>query len=414
MRLESALYANRSGTLVHGQAISVISDNISNSNTTAYKSSKVQFSDLLSGTNSSDNSSLAVSGSGVQLQSVKPIFQNGVIEFTGKNLDLAIEGNGFFLVGDADNPLYSRAGTFGLNDEGLLVNGAGDEVLGYTGDSETLGTLDMVNVVVSAEATSRITLKGNLDSRSPITTIPDTIDEFTDIGESATTSTVFSSVDSLGEQHDILFALYKTAPNTWKARAYIDGGEVGGTAGAPVQIGEETTLNFSSTGGLTGEVLLTATPAYSNGSNPGNFAVDLSNYVQLATGSEIKLVSSDGQLGGSVESYDAKSDGRLFATLDSGTQTLIGTIALANFTNVDGLQRAGNSAYVEGTNVGTRTVDNPGESGLGELRGGSLERSTVDLAEQYVELIFYQRGFQANAQNLSTVSQLLQQIISLK
>jgi len=419
MRLESALYSSREGLTAHGQAISVIGDNISNANTTGFKGSRVEFADLLSsGGGANANTDIASSGSGVSVRSIRQSHQAGVIEFTGRSLDMGIGGNGYFILADGDRQVYSRAGNFGVNGDGILVNSDGLPVLGYAGEfGGELGPLDLTNFDGGGAATGEVSLFGNLNSSAGLTDLPVDPQSFREIGQEASYMSNVRVFDSLGEGHDVTLAFFKTDINTWTVQAYIDGGAVGGEAGVPVQIGDNAILNFTEQGLIdeanADQAIINAAPGYDNGAAAGDFIIDLSSFSQFAGGSQLNSVTQDGQGAGDVTDYEVRADGQLFAVLDSGSRVLIGTIPLASFTNADGLQRTGNGLFVQGTDVGDVTIGRAGEAGMGPLQGSALELSTVDIASQFVDLILYQRGYQASSQTLNAASELLRNTIQL-
>jgi flagellar hook protein FlgE len=419
MRLESALFSSREGLTAHGQAISVIGDNISNANTTGFKGSRVEFADLLSnGGGANANTEKSTSGSGVAVRSIRQSHQGGVIESTGRSLDVGIGGNGFFILGDGDRQVYTRAGNFGINADGILVNSDGLPVLGYPGDfGNDLGPLDMTNFERAGTVTGEVNLFGNVNSSLGPTDLPVDPESFREIAQTASFMSSARVFDSLGEGHDVTLAFFKTDVNTWTAQAYIDGSEVGGEAGVPVQIGNNAVLNFTEQGLIAEEnaaqAIINANPAYANGAAAGDFAIDLSGFSQFAGGSQINSVTQDGQGAGDVTDYEVRSDGQLFAVLDSGSRVLVGTIPLATFTNLDGLQRTGNTIFAQGTDVGEVSIGRAGEGSFGPLQGSALELSTVDIATQFVDLILYQRGYQASSQTLNAASELLRSTIQL-
>lgn len=406
MRLESALYSSREGLSVHGQAISVVGDNISNANTVGFKTSRVEFADLLE------------IGSGVQMQRVRNIHESGLVESTGRALDVAIEGNGFFVIGDAANPAYSRAGNFSMRADGVLVNSNGQSVLGISGDGTTLGEINLLNINGGAgEATTEASIAGNLDARSAVTVAPANPATFLDLGQATSFIGALTVFDSLGTAHDISMAYTKTGLNTWTAQAYIDGGEVGGTPGQPVQIGNNATVTFNTSGVIEeanqGAAQITGAPAYSNGAAAGNFIIDLSTMTQQSITSQLTGLSQNGASKGSVENYRFDGDGEIYAVLDTGTELLLGRLQLATMGNPDSLNRTGQNLFAATPDTTAITIGNAGEGSFGEIAGSSLERSTTDLAGAFVELVLYQRGYQANSQTLSAANELIRDTIGL-
>ena len=431
MRLEGALFASREGITAHGSAISVISDNISNSNTVGFKRSRTEFSDIMAEGYEGRQSQTEVGGSGVMVNEVRAVQESGMIEATGRALDAGIDGNGFFMVGDADNTYYTRAGNFQMRADGVLVNSDGQAVLGFSGTGTTLGEINLLDVPTAAQATSMMTMYGNVDATLGIKTAPAAPASFSDLAKAASSISVVEIYDSLGESHGVTLAWTKTAAGGWNVQAYVDGGEVsGGTAGTPQLVGNvdlqfgsdgiiaeanranaRITLNaiqFASgaTGGGTGEA---APPAGSTGA----VAIDLSNMTQYAAPSQNSGITKDGSSPGQIMGYEILKDGTITAQLDNGRTVTMGTLQLATFRNLDGLQRVGNSNYSATTEAGERTTGSPGSAAFGQLAGSSLERSTVDIATEFVDLVLYQRGYQANSQVLSAATQMIKDTIGL-
>lgn len=416
MRLESALYTSREGLNAHGQAIGVIGDNISNVSTIGYKASRSEFEDLVSEGAGRESYAVTGGGSGVAVSRIRQIHETGVIEFSGRTLDVAIAGRGFFMVGTPDNPSYTRAGNFEISEEGLLVDAQGQPVLGSVGTAEagTLSSLNLLDIDVSGTATSLATLTANLNASDAISAPPEAPATFREVAAAASFAGSLTVYDSLGSEHAVNLSFFKTENNTWTAQAYIDGSEVGQEAGVPVLLGE-TSLVFGDDGLLPEGTAanIAATAAYSNGAAAGNFTIDLSNFTQYATASQLSGIVQDGQGTGEITGYEFRKDGRLVAVLSNGNQINVGTIQLADFTNLDGLQRAGNNLFVQAQGAGAKEPGTPGTNGLGELEGSSLERSTVDLANQFVDLTLYQRGYQANSQIMNVTNDMLRDTLSL-
>jgi len=418
MRLESALYASREGLAVHGSAISVVGNNISNANTVAYKTSRAEFAELFSRTSEGQEGTAApATGNGVKLSRVRTLFEDGAIEQTSRSLDAGISGNGFFIVDYSGANAYTRAGNFQTDADGFLTNADGYRIQGYTGDATDLGDMNLLDVEASAVATSSAAVSGNIDAESVAGTAPTAPTSFDDLRSQSSFTGAVSVIDSLGAVHDIVLAYTRTAPNTWTAQAWIDAGDVGSTAGVPKQLGTNATLTFSTSGIIedanAAAALITADPAYANGAAAGNIAINLSGMTQFARTSQISNITQNGESGGDIKGYQIDSDGMLYGVLDSDRLTLIGRLPLAKFANVDGLQPIGNSLFQEGATSGERVVANPGEDGAGTLQGGALERSTTDIAGEFVNLVLLQRGYQANSQSMGVANQLLQQTIQL-
>jgi len=416
MRLESALFSSREGLISHGQAISVVGDNVSNANTVGYKSNRVEFEDLVPGGAQAGN--LPTTGSGSRVGRVRPILDTGVIETTGRALDVGIGGKGFFMVGSVEAPQYSRAGNFQIGSDGLLKTADGENVLGYSGtDTTTLGNINTRNLNVVAEPTTAATVFANVDSRSSETAAPLEPDSFNEVASLASFVTAIDVFDSLGESHDLSIAFFKTAPGAFTAQAYIDGGDVGGIKGVPTKVGAEIALSFDENGGITeasrAAAIINAAPAYSNSAAVGAFTIDLSNISQYSGTNQVSGVIRDGRYTGTISEYEFRSDGSLFAKLDTGQTLQVGTLPLANFINPDGLERGGQNRFIAGDAAGERSITLPGALGVAEIAPSSLERSTVDLANQFIDLVLYQRGYQASSQTLNAANNLLRDTIGL-
>ena len=418
MRLESAMMSGREGINAHGQALSVIGDNIANSNTTGFKESRVEFGDLFSeGSDGMQVDTMPTTGNGVFIKQVRQIYTAGAIESTGRELDVGIDGNGFFTVGTADNPLYTRAGNFTVDGAGQLVTSDGLPVLGVAPGGTTLGPLNFSTLSVTGAATSEGTISGNLDARQPINIPPTAPTSFSQLSNAGGFATALTVYDSLGTQRDVSLYYFRTADNQWTANAYVDGGDVGGVKGQPILVGS-TTLQFQPDGSIAeadkpGATLQAQNIVWAGGAAPGNIAMNLSGFSQFASTATISLNTQNGAAVGNVSGYAIGADGKVEALLDTGTRLLVGTIQLTDFANRDGLERVGSNMYRPSGDIGAIDPGSPGSGVYGSLQGGALERSTVDLSSQFVDLLLYQRGYQANSQTITAVNQLIQNTIGL-
>ena len=424
MRLETALYASREGLQAHGQAIAVVGDNIANANTTAFKESRIEFGDLMPDgeggrqTSTIDAANGSTSGSGVSVAAVRTIFEDGVIEFTGRDLDIALDGNGFLITNSVTDSVYTRAGNLTIDKNGLLSTTDGSPVMGFQGTGTTLGPINMQDIATTSSPTSKITMTGNVYAVTPTGTAltnPQTFNEL-NLNPGTVLNTV-SAYDSQGNSHDIVVAMTKTGTNKWVAQAFIDGGDVGGTAGVPKQIAPNKEITFEENGTISAAnkagAVLVATPAYSGGAAAGNFTIDFSGFTQNAGQNSIDNIARDGQGSGQVQGYNFAKDGTITAVLSSGSVVTVGKIQLADFANRDGLVRIGDGGYKATESAGDPILGNPTDNGLAGIQSGSLERSTVDIANQFVNLVVYQRGYQANSQTLSATNEMMRDTIAL-
>lgn len=418
MRLESALNTGREGITAHGQAIAIVGDNISNSNTVGYKTQTAMFGDIL-GEIPGDRVADVVSGAGdgVAIRRIQTNYSLGPINSTGRELDVALTGNGFFQVGDLANVQYTRDGSFLIDQNGMLTTSAGLPVLGYMGqDTTTLTPIDMKKVQVQIVPTSAGTVNGNLNSAANSTTPPVNPLTFRDLNAASSYSNLVSVYDSLGQPHEMLLSYFRTGVNTWTVQAHVNGSEVGQAAEQPILIGQ-TTLTFDTSGRIAPASLpqatLTANAAWTNGSNASNVAFDLSSFTQFAGGSIVNNVTQNGTGVGEIAGYEFTPQGAILATLTNGTRAQVGSLSVAAVQNRDGLVRSGSSTYAATQEAGTIQSGLAGAGARSRIATKSLESSNVDLAEQFVELVVLQRAYSANSKVISTASDVIKDTIAL-
>jgi flagellar hook protein FlgE len=423
------LFAGRSGIQSQGTGIAVLADNISNSNTTGFKQSRADFADLLAGNLSGGQS--VVTGSGSSVVSVTPVLTQGTLEFTGRGLDTAVDGNGYFVVQDqaSGQRFYSRAGNFKIDTDGNLLNQNGFRVLGFP--SSGAGGLQALNVNDRSQSsiqTTEVSIGGNLESDKPTTT-PPTVDAnnettFKDVSDAASYSTFLDVFDSLGAKHTVTLYYFHTVQGTgstdseWQVQAYVDGGDiVGGTAGKAHKIGETgTSLKFDSSGTRPGTLPdsdMEAQPAWVGGASVGDINFSFQPYTQFSTPSSVDNLSQDGTGSGNVVGFSIEPSGQLFAQLDNGQTAVVGTVALATFANPEGLRRSGGSLFAETSTSGAPVVGQPGTGTFGNLQSGALELSNADIAADFIKLISLQRGFQGSSRIITNINDLLNEVINL-
>ena len=445
----NGLFAGRSGISSHGQALAVIGDNIANSSTPGYKASRAEFQDLIAGGQASGRTI----GSGSQTSAVSTIMEQGTLEFTGRTLDLAVDGNGFFAVQDGNgSKYYTRAGNFKLDTSGNIINQNGLSVMGFPSGGS--GGLEKINVNQISQAnvgTTSVTLTGNLDASSTkVVTTTDidnlgvplasstasnaTVPTYADISALASFSTTVSVFDSLGAPHTVTSFFFKTGSNSFVSRSYVNSEDVGSTVkGYPRQVTNggtgggtaasgTTALNFNPDGSRT-TPLPTAVSfrvPWSNGSNNGTNAtttadikLNLDGFTQYSSPATVKSISQDGQGIGNVTSLIIEKNGDIFARLSNGQTAKVGTLGLVNFSNPEGLNRVGNNVMQQSPSSGEPLTGRAGAGTFGSISSGSIELSTVDIANEFVKMITIQRGFQANSRIITTINQLLNDIIQL-
>ena len=420
MRLETALYSSSQGLHTHGNAISVVGDNISNASTTGFKSERVDFSDLMpEGYELAQSSVLGSAGSGSLITDVKTMYEGGTIEYTGRSLDTGIDGNGFFILSDGNTNYYSRAGDFQVRKDGTVINNNGLALQGYLKDSTTLSDISVAGLLSSSgKETTQMALTGNVTSETPITTVLDNPTTFKEINEAASfIAGDINFYDSLGARHSMILAFYKTGVNEYKAIGYTNGSGVGKEEGGPVKVSDAVTLKFKEDGTLSDEskanAKINVNMNYTNGANAGNFTIDVSNFTQYASVSYISLADQDGYSASSVKDYEFSGDGNFYAIMEDDTRVFVANVPLADAIDRQTFKRVGDSLYQYRGDSANIRIESSGTKGLGELKTASLEYSNVDIADEFVSMILYQRAYQANSQVFNVTGTLSENTIAM-
>ena len=398
-----------SGLNAASDDLAVTANNIANSNTSGFKKSRTEFSEVyaVSGGSLANNAK----GSGVRLNSVSQQFDQGNIDFTGNSLDLAITGQGFFTLSDNGTLSYTRAGAFAVDRDGFVSDTDGRRLQVYpplgngsfnTGGLEDLRLLTGQNPPL---ATSDVTLGVNLpaDALVPINGVFDPADPLS--FNHTTSTTIF---DSLGASHtSSVYFIKGAAANTWDTRMYIDGVAVGGA----------NALSFDSTG----QIVIPASgivsfPPYAppNGANPIAIDLDLQLTTQFGGSYGVNTLSQNGFASGRLTGIDIDPSGIVFARFTNGRSDEIGKVALSNFASLGSLGQVGDTNWSETFASGSALRGEAGTASFGLIQSGALEASNVDLTEQLVNMITAQRNFQANAQVISTADAITQTIINIR
>jgi flagellar hook protein FlgE len=394
--------------------LNVTANNVANTATNGFKGSRTEFADLfavsLQGVSSNS------SGNGVRVANVAQQFAQGNIEFTDSNLDLAISGQGLFILSDSGALAYSRAGAFQVDREGFVVNSQQQRLQVYpplgSGGFNTGGLADLRLQTTDAapQATSEVEYVLNLPANATPPAVAPFDPNDPNTFNQATSLTLF---DSLGAAHTGTLYFTKTATqNQWNTRLYIDGTAVdGGVPGASI------TLQYSNVGALTAPAGgLAAFPPYTPSTGAANMAVtvDLSRTTQFGANFAVNSVTQDGFTTGRLIGIDITETGIVQARFTNGRSQPLGQVAIANFSNVQGLQQLGNTQWAETFASGQALRGQAGNSGFGLVQSGALEASNVDITEELVKMITAQRNFQANAQMISTADAVTQTIINIR
>ena len=436
MSLTNALSSSVSGLAAASTQISVIGDNIANANTPGFKEKRALFSSVL-GQSITAGSGSAQTGAGVRVNDIGTIFSQGVFEQTQRTTDVGIEGRGFFVLEGNFGRSYSRSGAFGLDADGLLVDPNGNRVQGYGIDPTTgasngvLGDI-VINVPLSPpQSTSQIQLGMNLDAVAP------SLPAFDPANPNATSSAreVVTVYDSLGTARQATIFFTHRAANSWDYNvtlATADSAAAGTTTDPFVlQSGGSGTLTFNTSGTLVSVDGGTTYPTvdfafnvsngatasqainFSMGPLPGGGAATGSPTTQYNQPTLTSFVSQDGFAPGTLSSLGIDTDGRLNGVFSNGITTSLAQLALGNFANIEGLTDIGSGRLVESLDSGPAIIAAANTGNLGSIRSSSLEKSNVDLAQQFVNLIIGQRAFQANTRTISVANELLSNLVSL-
>ncbi|MDJ0911170.1 MAG: flagellar hook protein FlgE [Woeseiaceae bacterium] len=389
--------------------LGVTANNIANVNTNGFKKSRTQFAEVFAvGTQSISS---AASGSGVKLASIAQQFTQGNIDFTDNALDLAIGGEGFFVLNDNGARSYTRAGAFGVDNQGYVVNPQGARLQAYPFAGAGLfntGTpvdLQLTTGANPPSATTRASFGINLPANAPVPVNP--VFDATDPSSFNHTTSV-TVYDSLGAAHTAtVYFIKDAAANTWNTEVEIDGTAVGGST--PIVFNPDGTLNTPA-GGLM--PLNPFTPG--TGAADINVSLDFATATQFGDAFGVNSLSQDGFTTGRLTGVSVDAEGIVFARFTNGQSTSLGKLALANFVNPQGLQQLGDTTWAESFQSGSALLGEAGTASFGNVQSGALEASNVDLTAQLVQMITAQRNFQANAQMISTADTVTQTVINIR
>jgi len=407
-----SMFSAVSGLRNHQTYMDVVGNNIANVNTTAFKSSRITFQEMMS--------QLVRSGSAAQPQgrgginpsqvglgsmvgAIDTLHTQGAFQTTGQVTDLGIQGDGFFIVTDGARQFYTRDGAFTIAPDGTVTASAtGLKLMGWVADQNgqinTAGPLQVLALPLGAgmmaQATTQARLDGNLQAGS------------------TTAQTLNLAVhDSLGHPHQLTITFTRTGPDTWSWAA--------STTEAGVAVAGTGTITFDADGrvsaGGTGTIQVTYTPGtlgYAPQS-PQNLDVDFGQLTQTAGATNL-VAQTDGSSPGSFSTFSITNNGEVYGIYSNGQRRLLGQIALARFVNPGGLMHVGQNLFDLSPNSGDPQVGAAGTGGRGEILSGVLEMSNVDLAREFTNLIMAERGFQANARVLTASDQLLQELANIK
>ncbi|EPG51783.1 flagellar hook-basal body protein [Leptospira kirschneri serovar Cynopteri str. 3522 CT] len=443
----------------------VIGNNISNVNTHGFKTERVTFQDMISqelrGASEPKENIGGVNpqqvGLGSLIAAIDKIMTQGSLQTTGKNTDVAISNEGFFIVKDGDKQFYTRAGAFNLDKNGYYVNPAnGLKVQGWNSRLDDKGNKyinsaasieDIIIPVYSKEparATSQIDFKSNLNSSAPAVPPDATQEEITAMINDPDPKmrrghvTTINTFDDQGIQREFKMEFYKVRDNTWKARLSMTDStqlsvDVSGTGGQNTQLPGNVELEFGFT--PDGKLVYVSDGVDSMNSGklnakvsfriPGNPAIQnfdlnlgeagmVNGITQFSSDFTTKAVKQDGYTMGYLESFSIDNSGTITGVFSNGVRQPLARIATAVFNNPAGLDKAGDTMFAYSMNSGEPNIGEAGVQGRGKINAGLLEMSNVDLSDQFTDMIVTQRGFQANSRTITTSDQMIQEVLGLK
>ncbi len=426
----TSFYSGLTGLAAYANALNIVGNNLANINTTGFKGSMINFSDLVTATfggiatNAAGNPMQV--GLGVLPAAIEGVFTQGSIQNTSESTNMAIEGNGFFIVGDANTDrFYTRSGNFSFDRSGYLITPGGKYVLGYTqkdanGDIISSGALNPIylpaNAVSAPNPTTYVRLFANLNVLDPIapaagSTFAASVTMFDSKGAPHTATVTFTHNGLVGGN------------DQWTYNMTLPGEDVvGGVPGTPFSINAGV-VQFDGTGTMivpAADVTVGPTPAFTNGANAMSFNWDLidDNGVPTLTGypsvSATSSTSTDGNAPGTLTSIIVGKDGTVQGVFSNGQVESVAMVATAVFNNNRGLIRLGGNLFSETYSSGAAAVGAPGSGGRGTITGSALESSNVDIATEFTNMLVFQRGYQANSRIITTSDEVIQEALSIK
>ncbi|MGI2880790.1 flagellar hook protein FlgE [Vibrio furnissii] len=388
-----------SGLNASNHELNTISNNIANVSTTGFKESRTEFGSVYNGQQAG----------GVQVMGISQNFEaTGSMSATGRSLDMALTGSGFFVVQDKNGQLsYTRSGVFGLDSQGNVISNTGGSLQGYTVDGNnnllagSMGPLKVDMSSLEAKATNKVDFAANLDDRvDAIDTKENPFDpKNVDSYNNSYTTPVY---DSKGNEHTLTQYFVKTGDNTWEIHSIVDGDTSTLTT---------TPATFDSKGNLTSATAYTIS-ASAAGADTLNITVDMTNLSQYGSDFVVSKNNPNGYTSGSFTDIRVEANGMVYATYSNGQSLLQGQLVLANFNAPQELMQTSNTAWTQTYGSGQPVYGIPGSGQFGELASGVLEGSNVDLTSELVHLMSAQRNYQANTKTITTADQLMMSLFN--
>ena len=404
-----AMFSSISSIKAHQVRMGVVGNNIANVNTTAFKAGRVTFQEMMAQTlrgagrpteGGIGGTNPMQVGLGTQVSSIDTLLEQGTLQATNRMLDLAIQGNGFFVVSDGRRIAFTRDGSFDIDANGSLVHkGTGQRVVGWMPDasgnidttrppSASSGIAVPIGRTVAGRATSEVLFRGNLERDGTSWT---------------TTVTIY---DALGEPHALQLVFARRQGSEWRVTGTVNGGNT-----EP----RDLTIQFDGQGRISSGASQTITIRRQSGARDQMaIRLDFSRLTQFATSSNVEPLSQNGYPPGTLEQLTVSPDGTINGVFSNGLNLPVARLAMAVFNNPGGLERAGNNLFRESINSGIANIGTAQTGGRGSISSGYLEMSNADIGNEFTNLIITQRGFQANTRIVSTVDEMLQDVLQMK
>jgi flagellar hook protein FlgE len=414
--MNTAFSTALSGLNADSVAIDVVGNDLANLNTTGYKANELEFYNLMSQSIGAAGNSGQL-GLGVAPPSALPVYSQGTLLTTNGPLDAAIQGDGFFVVNNQNNQqLYTRDGSFQLTANGELVTGTGDAVQGWSAVNGVVnpnGPVGNISVplgaTIAATPTTTMNLALNLDSQTSTSGTPTTF------------SAPVQVVDSLGQTHDLTATFTNTGTNTWSYSLTLPASDLASGASTTVASGN---LTFNSSGNLTSPAATAgAVPVNIAGLSDGaaNMSINWNLYdssgnasiTQYAEASAVAGTTQNGYTAGQISNVSLQNGGTLVASYTNGQQVTVAQLALGSIANPDSLTEVGDNNLQASASSGAVTLGAAGTGPRGTITAGALESSTVDITQEFTNILTFQRSYQANSRVISAEDQLLQDTVNL-
>lgn len=425
MGILSSMYTGITGLQGQGEALSIYGDNIANANTVGFKVSRPEFQDVVAKSLKGLLGGNQI-GRGTRLAAVNPVFTQGSVLQTESPTDLSIKGDGFFVLEGSDGRTFTRNGAFHFDAEGYLINSDGFRVQGFQADesgkiTSKMGPMSVKRTVIPAQATDTLKLFMNLDLREVAEEKVFDVNRADQTSHFATGATIY---DTAGTPHIVTVYFNKTGRGQWQYRVVAKGEEVEG--GAPKTLSVQATgkLIFDEEGRLNEHVAedeayefkgakkdQTIKLNFGTPRSQGGEGLEVTNY---GTASEAYKTVQNGYTAGTLAGLSFSNEGHLIAIYTNGESVNLSQVAMGKFENPEGMFKIGQNRFRESRLSGQATIGGPGTGGRGTVSPKTIESSTTDIANEFINLMTAQRNFQASSRVIKVADQMMQEVLSLK